>query len=111
MTVAEYKNRVNSDYESSVWILLERIVNCMTEKGVFIDFINNTGLVKDQHDGKQVSVEIVYRHNGTSKDASARIKVYEFNKGYIEYYKTKVQAGASEKVISKRVDKVIEALK
>lgn len=111
MTIAEYKNRVKSDYESPAWILLEKIANCMTEKGIFIDSINGTGLVKDQHDGKQVSIEIVYRHNGTSKDVSARIKVYEFNKGYIEYYKTKVQEGASEKVICKRVDKVVEALK
>lgn len=112
MTTADYKERAISDYESPAWKLLEGVAGRMNEKGIFIDSINGMGKVKDQHDGKQVSVSTVYRHNGTDENVSVKILVYEWDSehNYHKYADIRIKAGASDKVIDRRIDKVVEAL-
>lgn len=111
MTIEQYKETVISDYESPAWRLLERIAKRMNERGIFIDWINGSGRVEDQHDGKQVKISTVYRHNGTAKDISVKLMVDEWaNRKYFKYADIKISEGASDKIIERRIDKVIEVL-
>ena len=112
MTTADYKKSIVSDFESPAWILLESVTERMNEKGIFVDSINGVGKVKDAHDGKQVSVSTVYRHNGTDANVSVKILVDEWDSEhrYHKYADIRIKAGASDKVIDRRIDKVVEAL-
>lgn len=112
MTIECFKEKCITNFKSPAWFLLEKVVTRMTEREIFIDSIEGVGLVKDSHDGKQVRVRTVYRNNGTKEDVSVRIVVDEWrDKKYTKHCDTKISAGASDKVINRRIDKVIDALK
>ena len=52
-----------------------------------------------------ITIDPVYRHNGTAEDVTAVIKVYELREGFDDVlgWVTKVPKNASDKVIAKRV--------
>ena len=111
MTIEEFKKHAISDFGTPAWTLLEKFVERMNENGIFIDKINGVGLAKDQHDGKQVSIETVYRHNGTYENQSIKIRVDERKDGkYIKYFDKKIASGASDKVIDKRINEVLNII-
>lgn len=113
MTIEEYKAKVITDYTSKAWALLERIVKNLGERGIepyMINYMSMTEKSKFFTTGDRViSVNTVYRSNGTERDVTAKIGVYEITgrhslKRIIE---EKVPKDASDNVINRRIDKVL----
>lgn len=115
MTIAEYKEGIISDYESSAWKLLERVVEKLGERGIEPDSINGCH-IKDFEKGKVMDIETVYHRNGASDNVTVRMTVAEFEptkygghfKGLID---VRVPKNASDRVINNRIDKIIEVLR
>lgn len=67
-----------------------------------------------ERDSKTIRIEETYRHNGTSENVTARIKVFDKTDrlhGYKTLYETKIPYEASKRVINNRIDKALEKFK
>ena len=95
-----------------VQILLNRVVKEIESRGYELTFINYSLGGSRQLKEKAIDVHETYRYNHSDKDnITVTIEVTTWNLNNLcgkRLFKLKVPANASDKVISNRVDKVIE---
>lgn len=118
-SMGEFKKKVATDFNSAAFALLERVVNAMGEKGV--DPYSVMGVhVPAAHENwfdyepstKYIDVSMVSRHNGTAENVSVKISLYEKTGKHSakRIFEVKVPKNASDNVINKRIDAVMEAM-
>lgn len=94
-----------------VQILLNRVVKEIENKGYELTFINHSSNGRKLKE-KTINVHETYRYNHSDKDnITVTIDITTWNlinNSGERRFKIKVPANASDKVISNRVDKVIE---
>ena len=109
MTVAEFKERFISDYESGSWKLVERIAAEMAKRGIEPNGIEVywDSTESDPIGTRYIVLYMVHRHNGTEVNVSADIAIYEkINKiAKQRIAKFRVPKDASDRVINNRIDK------
>ena len=100
--------------------LLERVVNEFANNGIILKNFRGWNSWRTDHEyitgDRYFVVEVTYRHNGTEEDVTVTIEVKEVGKIICEescwlnlIAKIKVPKNASDRVISNRVKKAIEA--
>ncbi len=121
--VDEFKKKVVTDYDSPAFALMVRVIDEMGKRGFepyYVMGIHIPTACDQVHENwfdieagkKYIGINTVYRHNGTGANVSVEIdvseKVGKFSAKRICV--VKVPKDASDKVIGRRIDKVLEAL-
>ena len=115
-----YKQKVNTDYESPAWALLEKVIKALENESVDAYFVQHTH-VPQAYDkeadintigSKYLHVSILHRHNATEVNVSVRIDVVEKTGEwkYTRLARIKVPKDASDKVIKNRVAAALTAM-
>lgn len=117
--MTELKKKVITDYDSPAFILLERVIKEMEKRGIEPHYVMGLHVpaayerpIDINSIPKHISITTVSRHNGTEANVSVEIAVSEMT-GRSTAKRTcvvKVPKDASEKVINRRIDKILEAL-
>lgn len=114
MTIQEYKENVKDNFKSSAWDLLEKTVIELEKRGIEPDTINGFGKREEWKEkgigDKKLSIETVYRSNGTEEDVTVKLLVFEKITEYTmrRVAFAKVPKNASERVINRRIDTILE---
>ena len=115
----KFKEKVFTDYESPAFALLERVVDEMGKRGAdpyYIMGIHVSTAYESWFDicpqEKYLSVNTVSRHNGTAANVTVEIaaNIKTGRSSARRICVVKVPKDASDKVINKRIDKILEAM-
>lgn len=117
----EFKKKLITDYDSPAFVMMERVINEMGKREIDPYYIMGVhvpaaheGHNKDWNDIKvsenYICVDCVYRHNGTGANVTVKISVCKktSESTATRICVVKVPKDASDKVINKRIDKVVE---
>ena len=123
INMSELKKKVFTDYDSPAFILMERVINEMGKREIEPYYImgihiptaceNDNKTWFDIEIGKKyIGINTVSRHNGTAANVTVEIAVSEKTSKLSakRLCIVKVPKDASDKVINKRIDKILEIL-
>ena len=97
--------------------LLKRVIETANGRDLFpyyVDGVYHKGDAYTEINGRRFNVSEIHKHNGAEENVSVRIEItelYDAKDGRrIATESVKVPGGASDNVINKRLDKIVEYL-
>lgn len=118
MTIERYSNSFKGkvDTTTETFKLIVKLIDELTKRGIEVGYINGIGSNEEwkakEIGEKYISVDTVYRRNGTAANASVDIEcmIKTSTSSSRRIDKVRVKVGASDKVISKRIDTILEKM-